>query len=378
MGITKHQIEKLQISVSKLGFGCMRLPIIDGKIDRVRAGKMIDDAYAAGVNYFDTAYPYHAGESETFVGQVLNKYPRESYYLATKLPCWLIESLEDAKKMFALQLERVDKEYVDFYLLHALGKERWEKMRDLGVVEYLEEMKAQGKIKYLGFSFHDDYEVFEDIISYKDWDFCQIQLNYMDTDEQAGMKGYELSVQKNVPLVIMEPIKGGLLANLPQDVAQKFEELDSEKSTASWALRWVSTLPNVKVVLSGMSSEEQLEDNLKTYTDFKPLSEVEKQTVLEVATILKSRVNNGCTGCRYCMPCPAGVNIPENFKLWNRYGIYGNDGDAKWHWNNDLPETARACNCIKCGKCEKECPQKISIREDLQKVQKTFDELLAK
>ena len=373
--VTKNKIEKHGIDVSLLGFGCMRYPTVDGKIDEAHAEKMLDAAYAAGINYFDTAYPYHNGESEPFTGKILNKYPRESYYLATKLPCWLVETLDDAKRLFEEQLKRLDKDYVDFYLLHALGKERWEKMRDLGVVEYLDEMKAAGKIKYLGFSFHDEYEVFEDIVMYKDWDFCQIQLNFMDADEQAGMKGYKLCEERNIPMVIMEPIKGGLLANLPEEVAKTFKDVDPNMSNAGWALKWVASLPNVKVVLSGMSSYDQLTDNLDTFTDFEVMTDEENAAVDKVAATLKSRVKNGCTGCRYCMPCPAGVNIPENFKLWNRYGIYENAGDAKWHWNNDISESQKASNCIKCGKCEKACPQKLAIREDLEKVTECFANL---
>ena len=378
MGVTKKYVEKLDANVSLLGFGCMRFPTTaDGKIDEVTAERMFDQAYAAGVNYYDTAYPYHNGASEVFTGKMLNKFPRDSYYVATKLPSWEIHTLDDAKKMFDLQLKRLDKDYVDFYLLHALGKERWESLRDLGVVEYLEEKQAEGKIKYLGFSFHDEYEVFEDIVNYKDWDFCQIQLNYMDTDEQAGMKGYKLTEEKNIPLVIMEPIKGGLLANLPDDVNAKFNAVDEKASSASWALRWVASLPNVKVVLSGMSNEVQMQDNLVTFTDFKEMSAEELKVIDEVSAILRSRVNNGCTGCRYCMPCPAGVNIPGNFAQWNRYGIYRNESDARWHWANELTDAERAKNCIKCGKCEKACPQKICIREDLEKTQATFDAIMS-
>lgn len=373
--VTKNSIEKLGIEVSKLGFGCMRFPTKDGAIDEARAEKMLDDAYAKGINYFDTAYPYHDGKSEPFVGKVLSKYERESYYLATKLPCWAVNSLDDAERLFDLQRGRIDKGYIDFYLLHALNRGSWEKMRDLGVVELLEKKKAEGKIKYLGFSFHDAYDVFEEIINYKDWDFCQIQLNYMDTDEQAGMKGYKLAEEKNVPLVIMEPIKGGLLANLPDEVASRFNEVDAEKSNASWALRWVASLPNVKVVLSGMSDEKQLADNLDTFCGFEGMTDAENTAVKDVAKCLKERVNNGCTGCNYCMPCPAGVNIPGNFRVWNRFGVYGNEGDALWQWNHELSDKEKASNCIKCGKCEKMCPQKLNIRENLESVQKEFDEL---
>ena len=375
MGVTKKKVDKLGVELSMLGFGCMRFPTIDGKINEPLAEKMLDDAYKTGINYFDTAHPYHDGTSEPFVGKALSKYPRDSYYLATKLPCWHVNTLDDAKKLLELQSSRIDGNYIDFYLLHALNRGSWTKMRDLGVVEYLAEQKEKGKIKYLGFSFHDDYEVFEDIVNYRDWDFCQIQLNYMDADEQAGLKGYKLTEEKNIPLVIMEPIKGGLLANLPEEVAESFKKVDPEKTVASWALRWVASLPNVKVVLSGMSDEAQLQNNLETFCDFKALNEAESKAVDEVAAILKKRVNNGCTGCRYCMPCPAGVNIPGNFKIWNQYGIYCNDGDAKWQWGNNIAESEKAHNCVKCGKCEAACPQKIKIREDLEKVTETFSKL---
>lgn len=375
MKATKTRVENLGIDVTLLGFGCMRFPTIGDKIDEVQAEKMLDEAYAAGINYFDTAFPYHNGDSEPFVGRVMSKYDRASYYLATKLPTWNVSNMDDCERIFNLQRSRIDQNYIDFYLIHALNRGSWEKMRDLGVVEYLKKQKAEGKIKYLGFSFHDSYDVFEEIINYTDWDFCQIQLNYMDTDEQAGMKGYKLAESKNIPLVIMEPIKGGLLANLPEEVTEPFTKLAPEKSLASWALRWVASLPNVKVVLSGMSDYEQVMDNLDTFCDFEEMTEEENKAVAEVAENLRKRVNNGCTGCRYCMPCPVGVNIPGNFAIWNRYGIYKNDGNAKWQWNNEISDSEKAKNCIKCGKCEGVCPQKLSIRADLECVQKEMDSI---
>lgn len=373
--ITKRRMENLDIETSMLGFGCMRFPQKDGKIDEELSEKMIDRAIACGVNYIDTAYPYHGGDSEPFVGRVLDKYPRNSYFLATKLPCWEVNSLEDAQKLFNSQLERLNKDYVDFYLLHALSKDRWHKMLELGVLDYCEKLKAEGKIRYFGFSFHDSFEVFEEIITYRKWDFCQIQLNYMDTEEQAGLQGYSLAEKLGVPLVIMEPVKGGSLASLPDEITSEFRKLDGNASTASWAMRWVGSLPNVKVILSGMSAPEQVEDNLATFTDFKPLSDEEHNAVTKIAEMLKARVNNGCTGCNYCMPCPAGVNIPYNFKIWNTYGIYGNNNGTKWQWENDIEDKQKAKNCIKCGKCEKACPQKISIRDNLAQLQSELDRL---
>lgn len=370
----KRKMEKLGIETSLLGFGCMRFPVTaEGRIDEPEAEKMLDKAIAAGVNYIDTAYPYHDGASEPFVGRALKKYDRHSFYLATKLPCWKVEALEDVEKIFEEQLGRLQTDYIDFYLMHALNKDSFHKMAELGVVEKLEELKAAGKIKYLGFSFHDGYDVFEEIIGCRDWDFCQIQLNYMDTEEQAGMKGYRLTEEKNIPLVIMEPIKGGSLAAFADDITGKFRQLDSELSVASYALRWVGSLPNVKVILSGMSTMEQTEDNLKTFENFKPLSEEESRTIEDIVALIKGRVQNGCTGCRYCMPCPAGVDIPGNFRVWNTYHMYQNYNMVKGSWENGLGDEKQARNCVKCGKCEKACPQKLHIREDLEKVQADMD-----
>lgn len=369
-----RKMEKLGIETSLLGFGCMRFPTnAEGKIDRPLAQEMLDKAIAAGVNYIDTAYPYHNGESELFVGEALKKYDRASYYLATKLPVWFVKSVEDVDKYFNEQLEKLQTDYVDFYLLHAMGISRWKEMVELGVVERLEELKAEGKIRYLGFSFHDSYEAFEEMLCARDWDFCQIQLNYMDTNEQAGMKGYKLAEERNIPLVIMEPIKGGMLANFGADIKKKFNELNPDASVASFALRWVGSLPNIKVVLSGMSTMEQVEDNLKTFVDFKPLSEEESKGIDEIVNIINSRVQNGCTGCAYCMPCPAGVNIPKNFRVWNTYHMYQSYDAVKWNWETEMKDCEKAKNCVECGMCEAACPQALNIREDLKRAQEDLD-----
>ena len=370
----KRRLEKLGIETSLLGYGCMRFPTTaEGKIDREAAEKLLDKAYEQGVNYFDTAYPYHNGESEAFVGSVLKKYDRSSFYLATKLPLWGVQKLEDVDRIFSEQLERLQMDYVDFYLMHAVRKSTWDKMVELGVVKRLEELKAEGKIRYLGFSFHDSYEVFEEVLRYRDWDFCQIQLNYMDTEIQAGMKGYALTEELNIPLVIMEPVKGGSLAAFAEDITSKFRALDPAASTASFALRWVASLPNVKVVLSGMSNQEQVEDNLATFREFKLLNAQEANTVQEIVNLINSRVKSGCTGCGYCLPCPAGVAIPTNFRVWNTYHMYQNYNQVQWSWEKELGEEKQAKNCIKCGKCEQACPQKLSIRADLEKVQEDLD-----
>lgn len=369
-----RKMEKLGIETSLLGFGCMRFPKrSDGRIDEEQAQAMLDRALEAGVNYIDTAYPYHNGESEPFLGRALKKHDRSSFFLATKLPVWLVKSAEDAERIFAEQLSRLQTDYVDFYLLHAMDKERWDRMQELGVVDFCRRLKEQGKIRYLGFSFHDSYGVFEEIMKAQPWDFCQIQLNYMDTEEQAGMKGCLLAEQMQIPLVVMEPIKGGRLARFSEDLTELFHAADPEASPASYALRWVGSQPNVKVILSGMSDMDQLADNLHTFSPFLPLTKREQELIDRVTEILRSRVQNGCTGCRYCMPCPAGVDIPGCFSVWNSYHMYQDYNVVAWDWEKEIGEKGQAKNCIRCGKCEQSCPQHIRIREDLARAQAELD-----
>ena len=372
-----RKMEKLGISTSLLGFGCMRFPTnADGSIDEKEALAMIDTAYQSGVTYFDTAYPYHGGTSEAVTGKALARYPRDSYYLATKLPVWDVKSIADAERIFHEQLERLQKDYIDFYLMHALNRAHWNVIKELGILAYCEKLRAAGKIKYLGFSFHDGYEVFEEILTSYKWDFCQIQLNYMDKDTQATLKGVALAEKLGIPMIIMEPVKGGSLAKLPHDgIDELFKKARPEASTSSWALRYAGSFDNVKVVLSGMSTMAQVEDNLKTFSDFEPLSEAEQRIIEQAAEALRKRVQNGCTNCRYCMPCPAGVDIPRCFAIWNQYHIYENVNETKWNWTQGIEAAKKASNCVKCGKCEQACPQHIAIREDLARLQEELDRL---
>lgn len=372
-----RKMENLGISTSLLGFGCMRFPTnADGSINEEEALAMIDRAYQAGVTYFDTAYPYHGGMSEVVTGKALARYPRDSYYLATKLPLWSVKTIADVERIFSEQLERLQKDHVDFYLMHALGKDRWRFAKELDVLGYCERLRAEGKIRYLGFSFHDDYEAFEEIITSYKWDFCQIQLNYMDKDTQATLKGVELAEKLGIPIVVMEPVKGGSLANLPSEgINELFQKMRPGATASSWALRYAGSFDNVKVVLSGMSTMEQVEDNLSTFAGFEPLSDEEQAVIEKVSDALRSRVQNGCTGCRYCMPCPAGVDIPRCFGIWNQYHIYENVNEARWNWKNGIDEANKASNCVKCGKCEQACPQHITIREDLARLQAELDDI---
>jgi predicted aldo/keto reductase-like oxidoreductase len=358
-------MEKLGVSPSLLGFGCMRLPQKDGKIDQALAESMVDKAIAEGVNYVDTAYPYHNGESEPFVGRVIKKYDRKKLFIATKLPMWKLEKEEDVEHIFAEQLQRLDTPYIDFYLLHAMNGERIETMEKFHIIDKIRKFRDEGKIRFIGFSFHDKYEAFEKLVNMKIFDFCQIHLNYMDTEHQAGLKGAELARQAGMPLVIMEPVKGGSLASLPDEITAGFRQVDPNASTASWALRFVGSVPGVKAILSGMTTMEQVEDNLKTFKSFKPLNDAEQKLIKETAEKIRSRIKVNCTACKYCMPCPQGVDIPRNFHILNDYSMYGNKGGALFSYFKDMDEKERASSCIKCGKCETLCPQGINIRDCL-------------
>ncbi|MFI3238089.1 MAG: aldo/keto reductase [Lachnospiraceae bacterium] len=363
--------DKLGVTSSILGFGCMRFPTIDGIIDEERSKKMIWDAMDKGVTYIDTAYPYHQGLSEAFVGRALKDRDRSTFTIATKMPLWACNTLEEAKAIFAEQLERLQMDYVDFYMLHAMDKVKFQKAKDLGIITFCEELKEKGLIKHFGFSFHDNYEAFEEIIKYRDWDFCQLQLNYMDMDIQAGLKGHNLAEELGVPVIVMEPIKGGALASFGPEINGMFHEMDATKSIASFAMRYVAALSNVKVILSGMSTEEQVEDNLDTFINYVPYTQEDLAQVTEIVKAIKARVQNGCTGCKYCMPCPVGIDIPGVFAAWNKMHMYSNKEQAMNEWTK-RPDSEKPVNCIKCGKCETVCPQQIKIREDLDKVDEAF------
>ena len=361
-------LEKLDERVSRLGFGCMRFPTTpDGAIDEPRAAAMLKTAYDAGVNYFDTAYFYHNRTAEAFLGRALKMFPRESFKLATKLPVSLIDSLEKAKEIYEGQFVSLDTPYFDFYLLHALDGERWDAVLRMGILDFLLEEQKKGRIRHLGFSFHDDYAAFERILTYRDWDFCQIQFNYMDVDVQAGMKGYELAKSRGVPVVVMEPVKGGSLATLSEEITAPLKAAHPDWSVASWAMRWVASLNNCRIILSGMSDEAQVADNLATFSGENRLSEADQQVIVQVREAIRARVFVGCTACKYCMPCPFGVDITRNFRMMNQFAMYSNERNLQGSWKG-MEEKERASACQRCGKCEKACPQHLPIREKLAEI----------
>ena len=356
--------------ISRLGFGCMRFKTIDGdnsKIDKVESAKILKEAIGKGLTYIDTAYPYHEKMSEKFVGEFLEENNlKDKIYLASKLPCWLIKEKEDFYRIFSEQLEKLRTDYLDFYLLHSLDIKRFRQMVDLGVFDFVDELKEKGLVKNIGFSFHDEYEAFEEIIKAYDWDFCQIQLNYLDINLQAGMKGYDLAKKMGIPLVIMEPVKGGRLANPPIEVREimaKFTYL----SPAQLALKFPLSLDNVMTVLSGMNTSEQVAENMAIASVDPSLSEKEREFYDKAREIYKKREKIACTACEYCLPCTVEINIPKVFSMWNKAFLYDEADISKKSYEEYLKDGVNPETCIECGKCENICPQSLEIIEGLKK-----------
>ena len=358
----------IQGEVSKLGFGLMRLPkLYEGKedIDFQEAERLVDLAYKSGVNYFDTAYVYHAGESEVFAGKILNKYPRESYKIATKLPGWVIKN--DGKtvdELFNEQLEKCEVEYFDFYLLHSLNRDLWNTFTSVNAYENLKAKKAEGKIKHLGFSFHGDMELFKELLENYEWDFVQLQINYYDWEADNAKDFYKLLEERNIPCIVMEPVRGGSLQKLNDEAREVFKKL-SDNSPASYALRFVAQLPNVLTTLSGMSTYEQVEDNINTFNECKPLSDEEMKAVEEANILFRKNFAIPCTSCKYCVTeCPKGIDIPSCFASFNEYNKTREIEDLNKTYLL-IPEEKRAHNCIDCKVCTEHCPQEINIPRKL-------------
>ncbi len=366
------------IEASVLGLGCMRLPMdqeVAGKIDKARAIQLIRYAIDHGVNYIDTAYPYHDGESERVVGEALRDGYREKINLITKSPSWLIQSQEDFHKYLDEQLEKLQTDHLDIYLLHALNRERWENYLKNGLFEAIKTAKEQGKIKHIGFSFHDDFPVFKDIIDAYPWEVCMLQLNFMDMDEQAGIKGLRYAEEKGVPVIVMEPLKGGMLAFPSEDIQALWNTHTKAYSAVEWALRYISNFENVKVVLSGMSTLEQLKENIEIADRLTPgnLDQNALDLVERVKDAYKSKIQVPCTQCGYCMPCPNGVEIPRAFTFFNRGHIFNTLDKMKTEYSAQLSQQGKAGSCVACGECEPKCPQKIEIIQMLQKVATAFE-----
>ena len=367
-------------TMPKLGFGLMRLPEKDGVIDLDQVCRMVDAYLAAGLNYFDTAYVYHGGNSEKIVREALAKrHPRDSYTVATKLPAWCMKQEADRDRIFYEQLERCGLDYFDFYLLHSIEEGNNGQTYDrLNCFQWAMEKKAQGKIRHFGFSFHGSPEYLEQLLdAHPEVEFVQIQLNYADWENPVVQSGrlYEILRRRGIPIIVMEPVKGGNLAKLTPELEARFRAIRPDASIASWALRFVASLPGVMTVLSGMSSPEQVADNLRTFTHFEPLTDAEKAAVEDVRRVIMSAEQIGCTGCRYCTDgCPMSIAIPDVFRAVNTMKLYHEEFRPKAFYKGLVAQGhGRAADCVACGQCEGVCPQHLPIIELLKDASARLD-----
>lgn len=373
-----YRLDKYGNKISILGFGCMRFQKDHGKINLPEAEQQILEAYHSGVNYYDTAYIYPG--SEAALGEIFEKHGiRNQIYIATKLPHYLIKNADAMEKYFTEQLSRLRTDYIDYYLMHMLSDiDTWEKLKKLGIEEWLENKRKTGAIKQIGFSYHGNSDMFCKLLDAYDWDFCQIQYNYMDEHSQAGRKGLQYANAKGIPVVIMEPLRGGrLVNNLPEDALRIFADYPIKHTPVQWALRWLWNQPEVTCVLSGMNTLEMIRDNVETASNVETgeLGTNEEVMLENVVTAINAKMKVGCTGCGYCMPCPKGVDIPGTFSVYNRRytdSKYGGFFDYMMCTALRKNSTA-ASNCISCGKCEKHCPQHIEIRKELKKASKELE-----
>jgi len=358
--------------VSALGFGCMRLPTRnegDKKcVDREKAIPMIRYAIDNGVNYVDTAYGYHDGESEVVVGEALKGGYREKVTLATKLPPWRISKTEDMRRVFDEQRERLGTDVIDVYLLHALNKQSFEAIKGLGVFAFLDELLKEGSIKHAGFSFHDGFETFKEIIDAYPFDICQIQMNYMDINEQATLEGMRYAKARGLTVVDMEPLRGGILANVPGDVKAIFDTNTVRRAPVDWALRYMLNFPEVATVLSGMGTMEQVKENIGICSDAEAgcMTETELRIIEDVRACFEGREKVPCTECDYCLPCPQNISISRIFGMYNEAAVYDTWDGARSQYKRRFQDGGGAGDCTGCGECEERCPQKIAISDRLK------------
>ena len=373
-----YRLDKQGNKLSVLGFGCMRFQQKMGKIDMEKAEKQLLQAFHSGVNYYDTAYIYPG--SEAALGEIFEKNGiRKDLYIATKLPHYLIRNPESPDKFFAEELRRLRTDYVDYYLMHMLTDiAAWERLCGLGIREWLDEKKKSGAIRQVGFSYHGNSDMFCKLLDVYDWDFCQIQYNYMDEHTQAGRRGLNRAAEKGIPVIIMEPLRGGRLVNaLPDEAKKLMKKQDPAMTPAAWAFRWLWNQPEVTVVLSGMNTEEMVAENVQTASASAVgcLSEADNEMLRRVAKAINAKMKVGCTGCGYCMPCPRNVDIPGTFAAYNRlYSESWFSGMKEHFMGTGLRKNPTAIsNCIGCGKCEQHCPQHIEIRKELKNAGKKLE-----
>lgn len=366
----------------KMGFGCMRLPLTNSEdktsVDLPQLCKMVDIFLKRGFTYFDTAYMYHNYVSEVMVKEALVKrHPRESFTIATKLPTMMLKTKEDMERIFNEQLEKCGVEYFDYYLLHCLNAANYAIAQNLDSFAFIQKKKEEGKIRTIGFSYHDNAELLDEILTaHPEVEFVQLQLNYLDWDHANIQSGlcYEVCVKHGKPVIVMEPIKGGTLAAVPAEAEKLFKDYAPDMSVASWAVRFAASQPNVMMVLSGMSSYDQLMDNIDYMQDFRPLNEEERTIIDKAVAIINSSIAVPCTGCQYCVEgCPQNIPIPSYFALYNSYIQFKDASNSKFYYGNYVGKHGRASDCISCRQCENHCPQHLYIVDSLKEVAKTFD-----
>ena len=365
---------KLGIEGSAFGLGCMRFngPASgDTIIDEQKAIGLIRRAIDGGVNYIDTAYVYLDRTSETVVGKALRDGYREKVNIATKMPSEYVHNRKEMAALLDEELKKLQTDHIDFYLMHGINREKWEYFKSIGAPQFFDDMKREGKIRYKCFSFHGPYEAFEAIINAWDWDMVQIQYNFMDVDNQAGTKGLELAGRLGIPVVIMEGLLGGQLANAPENVQALYDAFPVKRSPVEWAFRWLCNHPEVATVLSGCNEIEQIDDNLRIFDTVAPniMAGDELKLIEDVRAAYLSRRKIGCTGCRYCMPCPNGVNIPGIFSAWNKQSLYNLDPRHNWDYGQLVQRGETANRCVACGACEAACPQHLPIIDSLKAAQ---------
>ncbi len=363
---------KLNIKGSLFGLGCMRFngeAKGDSVIDEDKAINIIRHAIDGGVTYLDTAYVYLDKTSETVVGKALRDGYRDKVTIATKMPLEAVNSYEDMEKLLDEELRKLQTDHIDFYLMHGINKEKWLRFKEIGADRFFEDKKREGKIRFKCFSFHGPYEDFEYIINDYDWDMVQIQFNFMDINNQAGEKGLKLAGSKNIPVVIMEGLLGGKLAKAPDNVQKLYDEFPITRTPVEWAFRWLCNYPEVACVLSGCNEISQIDDNLRIFDELQPniMSEKELELMDRVRDAYNERTRIGCTGCRYCMPCPKGVDIPRTFTAWNEESLYNIPPCENWNYSELKRLNQSPMNCAECGACEKKCPQHLPIIESLKK-----------
>lgn len=371
-----REFKKINKKVSLLGLGCMRFPENeDGSVKEQESIEIIRSSIDSGVNYVDTAFTYHGGKSEKILGKALKDGYREKVLLADKMPIWIAKDEDSMKSIFYKQLERLDTDCIDMYLVHNVNRGIWKRALKLNLMPFLEEMKAEGRIKHIGFSFHDSYEFFEEMLDAYPWEFCQIQLNYMDKDHQAGVRGLKYAAEKGLDVIVMEPLKGGRITDaIPPVIQSLWDSAPVKRSPAEWAFKWLASMPEITLMLSGMSSKDQVEENIKLLSDesITEMTDDESALIDKVSDEYNRLIKYACTGCNYCMPCPQKLDIPRILRYFNDWNVYEKNPSTKMEYETWIGPGQHASDCIGCRACEEKCPQALSISQAMKEAAEAF------